>query len=132
MTVVKTTAELQAAIQAGTDPATLQIAEPEAIDKDKLKAEAQEAGAKAERERCQGIHALAMPGFEKEIAKAIEDGSSVEATGLALFQAAKARGISLEAIQADATRASTAPPPKDDKEGDERQAAVGAITKRWA
>lgn len=132
MTVVKTTAELQAAIEAGTDPKTITLAEPQAVDTDKLKSEASEAAAKAERERCQGIHALAMPGFEKEIAKAIEDGASVEATGLALFQAAKDRGISLEAIQADATRAATAPPPKDDKEGDERQAAVGAITKRWA
>lgn len=131
MTIVRTTAELQAAIEAGTDPKTITIAEAESVDKDKLKNEAQEAGAKAERERCQGIHALAMPGFEKEIAKAIEDGTSVEATGLALFKAAQDRGISLEAINADATRASTAQPPKDDKKADERNEAVGAITSRW-
>lgn len=105
MTVVKTTAELQAAIEAGTDPATITIAEPQAVDTDKLKTEASEAAAKAERERCQGIHALAMPGFEKEVAQAIEDGSSVEATGLALFKAAQDRGISLSSMAADATQA---------------------------
>lgn len=131
MTVVKTTAELHAAIEAGTDPKTIQVAAAEPVDTDKLKAEASEAAAKAERERCQGIHALAAPGFEKEIAKAIEDGSSVEATGLALFKAAQDRGITLAGLQADSTSAPPATPPKDDKEAQEHEAAVSAITGRW-
>ncbi|MDN3561712.1 S49 family peptidase [Vreelandella neptunia] len=131
MTKVRTTAELHAAIDAGTDPKTITLAEPENVDKDALKTEAQEAGAKAERERCQGIQALAMPGFEKEIAKAIEDGTSVEATGLALFKAAQDRGISLEAIKSDATSTTTTQPPNEDKAADDRKEAVGAITSRW-
>ncbi|MBB3192054.1 S49 family peptidase [Halomonas cerina] len=128
MKVVKTTAELQAAIEAGTDPKTIQIAEPQAVDTDNIRAEAQEAGAKKERERCQGIHALAAPGFENEIATAIEDGSSVEATGLALFKAAQDRGISLDGMQRDSTQAPNAQPPKSDQD---HQAAVSAITSRW-
>jgi len=131
MTVVKTTAELHAAIEAGTDPKTIQVAAAEPVDTDKLKAEASEAAAKAERERCQGIHALAAPGFEKEIAQAIEDGSSVEATGLALFKAAQDRGITLAGMQADGTSAPPATPPKEDKEAQEHEAAVSAITGRW-
>lgn len=131
MTVVKTTAELQAAIEAGTDPATITIAEPQAVDTDKLKTEASDAAAKAERERCQGIHALAMPGFEKEIATAIEDGSSVEATGLKLFKAAQDRGISLAGIKADGTNAGATTPPADDKDEQDRKAAVSAITSGW-
>lgn len=127
MTVVKTTAELHAAIEAGNDPKTIQVAAAEPVDTDKLKAEA----AEAERARCQGIHALAAPGFEKEIAQAIEDGSSVEATGLALFKAAQDRGITLTGMQADGTSAPPAQPPKEDKEAEEHQAAVSAITGRW-
>ncbi|XKE45745.1 S49 family peptidase [Halomonas organivorans] len=131
MTVVKTTAELQAAIEAGTDPKTLQIAEPQATDTDKLKREAAEAATNAERERCKGILDLASPGFEQEVAAAIDEGASVEATGLRLFKAAQDRGISLDDIAADGTRATTTQPPKDDKEAQERQSAVSAITSAW-
>jgi ClpP class serine protease len=128
MTTVKTTAELQAAIEAGTDPKTIQIAAAETVDTDKLRAEA----AEAERQRCIGIQALAMPGFEKEVAAALANGDSVEATGLALFKAAADRGISLKGIQDDSTEASKTTPPKDGDGGDaERAQAVDAISKRW-
>lgn len=128
MTTVKTTAELQAAIEAGTDPKTIQVAAAETVDTDKLRAEA----AESERQRCIGIQALAMPGFEKEVAAALANGDSVEATGLALFKAAADRGISLKGIQGDSTEASKTTPPKDGDGGDaERAQAVDAISKRW-
>ncbi|QRL05339.1 S49 family peptidase [Vreelandella venusta] len=127
MTTVKTTAELQAAIEAGTDPKTIQIAEPEAVDTDKIRAEA----AEAERARCKGIMDLASAGFEKEVATAIDEGASVEATGLALFKAAQDRGINLQTLQADGQGAPTATPPKDDTEASERAQGVNAITARW-
>lgn len=129
MTTVKTTAELQAAIDAGTDPKTIQIATAETVDTDKLRTEA----AEAERQRCIGIQALAMPGFEKEVAAALANGDSVEATGLALFKAAADRGISLQSIKGDSTEAGTTTPPKDgDAAETERAQAVDAISKRWA
>ncbi|WP_278369516.1 S49 family peptidase [Vreelandella titanicae] len=129
MTTVKTTAELQAAIEAGTDPKTIQIAAAETVDTDKLRTEA----ADAERQRCIGIQALAMPGFEKEVAAALTNGDSVEATGLALFKAATDRGISLQSIKGDSTEAGTTTPPKDDDASEtERAQAVDAISKRWA
>ncbi|WKD26595.1 S49 family peptidase [Halomonas sp. KG2] len=129
MTTVKSTAELQAAIEAGTDPKTIQIAAAETVDTDKLRTEA----AEAERQRCIGIQALAMPGFEKEVAAALANGDSVEATGLALFKAATDRGISLQSIKGDSTEAGTTTPPKDgDAAETERAQAVDAISKRWA
>lgn len=136
MTVVKTTAELQAAIEAGTDPKTIQVAEPatatvEGFDMDKIKADAAQAATEAERARCQGILDLAAPGFEKEVAQAIKEGTSVEATGLALFKAAQDRGVSLQAIQNDGTSVPPATPPKDDPKAAEHQEAVAAITQHW-
>ncbi|MFS8174988.1 S49 family peptidase [Vreelandella titanicae] len=129
MTTVKTTAELQAAIEAGTDPKTIQIAAAETVDTDKLRTEA----AEAERQRCIGIQALAMPGFEKEVAEALSNGATVEATGLALFKAATDRGISLQSIKGDSTEAGTTTPPKDgDAAETERAQAVDAISARWA
>lgn len=127
MTTVKTTAELQAAIDAGTDPKAIQIAEPEAVDVDKIRTEA----AQNERSRCKGIMDLASAGFEKEVATAIDEGASVEATGLALFKAAQDRGINLQAIQADGHGAPSATPPKADTEASERAEGVNAITARW-
>lgn len=127
MTTVKTTAELQAAIEAGTDPKTIQIAAAETVDKDKLRAEA----ADAERQRCIGIQSLAAPGFEKEVAAALANGDSVEATGLTLFKAAQDRGVSLASMQGDSTQAPTATPPKGDKQAEEDAQAVSAITQRW-
>jgi len=127
MTTVKTTAELHAAIEAGTDPKSIQIAAAETVDTDKIRAEA----ADAERARCKGILDLASPGFEKEVATAIDEGTSVEATGLALFKAAQDRGISLHSMQADGQGAPSATPPKDDAEAAERAEGVNAITARW-
>lgn len=127
MTTVRTTAELHAAIAAGTDPQTLQIAAVEPVDVEAIRAEAGAAAAKAERERIQGIHALAAKGFEKEVAAAIESGSSVEATALTLFKAAQDRGISLAGIKADATGTTGATPPENDAEATQRKTAVSAI-----
>lgn len=107
MTTVKTTAELQAALAAGKDPQTIQIAAAEQVDVTAIKAEA----VKAERERIAGIQALAQPGFEAEIKAAIEDGSSVEAAGLVLFKAAADRGVTVVGIKRDATQAGTTTPP---------------------
>lgn len=127
MTTVKTTAELHAAIEAGTDPKSIQVAAAETVDTDKIRAEA----ADAERARCKGILDLASPGFEKEVATAIDEGTSVEATGLALFKAAQDRGISLQSMRADGQGAPSANPPKDDAEAAERAEGVNAITARW-
>ncbi|OWL90124.1 S49 family peptidase [Halopseudomonas aestusnigri] len=122
MTTVKTTAELQAALAAGTDPNTIQIAAPEPVDEKAITA----AAVAAERDRVKGIQALAATGFEKEIEAAIDDGSSVEATALQLFKAAQDRGISLAGIKADATRTTTQTPPAE-SEAAERTAAASAI-----
>lgn len=112
MTTVKTTAELQAALAAGADPQTITIAAAEPVDTDGIKA----AAVAAERERIKGINALAAAGFEAEIAAAIEDGSSVEATAMALFKAAQDRGISIAAIKRDAPAAAApAQPPVSDQ-----------------
>lgn len=101
MTTVKTTAELQAALAAGTDPQSITIAAAEPVDVAAIKAEA----VTAERARISGINALGTAGFEAEIAAAIADGSSVEATALSLFKAAQDRGISIAAIKRDAPKA---------------------------
>ncbi|MBW5416117.1 MULTISPECIES: S49 family peptidase [unclassified Pseudomonas] len=117
VTTVKTTAELQAALAAGTDPQTITIA-AERVDVEAIKANAHlegrkeglEAGAAAERERIAGIQALAQPGFDAEIKTAITEGLSVEAAGLALYKAAQDRGVTLAGIKNDATRAGAAAP----------------------
>lgn len=122
MTTVKTTAELRAAIAAGTDPNTIEIAQADQPDTAAIRTEA----AAGERERIKGINALASKGFEKEIEAAIDDGSSVEATALQLFKAAQDRGISLSAIKSDAQGVTGTTPTGDGKQG-ERKAAVSAI-----
>ncbi|RWU18100.1 S49 family peptidase [Pseudomonas alkylphenolica] len=122
MTTVKTTADLRAAIAAGTDINTIEVAQADQPDTTAIRAEA----AAEERERIKGINALASKGFEKEIGAAIDDGSSVEATALVLFKAAQDRGISLAAIKSDAQGVIGANPPAGGKEG-ERKAAVSAI-----
>lgn len=124
MTIVKTTAELQQALAAGTDPQTIQIAAPEQVDTAAVKSEA----AKAERDRINGINALAVKGFESEISAAIENGSSIEATALALFKAAQDRGISIDGIKSDAQGVKTAvTKTADEKVQAERKSAVAAI-----
>lgn len=115
MTTVTTTAELQAALAAGTDPQTIQIA-AESVDVEAIKAaaatEASAAAVTGERERIKGINALATAGFEAEIAAAIDSGASVEATALTLFKAAQERGITVQAIRQDAPSAVGTIPPK--------------------
>ena len=110
---VKTTAELRAAIEAGTDPLTIEIAEPvmsEPVDVDAIKAEASQAAVTAERERIKGINALAAVGFEEEVQTAIDTGLSVEATALSLYKASQDRGVTLGAIKSDAKSAPAASP----------------------
>lgn len=124
MTIVKTTAELQQALAAGTDPQSIQIAAPEQVDTAAVKTEA----AKAERDRINGINALAVKGFEAEISAAIENGSSVEATALALFKAAQDRGISIDGIKSDAQGVKTAATKTaDEKAQAEHKTTVAAI-----
>lgn len=122
MTTVKTTADLRTALAAGTDPATIEIAQADQPDLSAIRTEA----ASAERERIRGINALGSKGFEKEVEAAIEDGSSVEATAMVMFKAAQDRGISLSGIKTDAQGVSSTTPPAGGKEG-ERKAAVSAI-----
>lgn len=112
---VKTTAELRAAIEAGTDPLTIEISEPvmaEPVDVDAIKAEASQAAVTDERERIKGINALAAVGFEEEVQAAIDGGLSVEATALSLYKASQDRGVTLGAIKHDA-KAAAAASPKD-------------------
>ena len=125
-TVVKTTAELHAALQAGTAAENISIAEPvpatlESFDLTEVKA----AAAQAERERIAAITQLAQPGFEAEIQAAIENGSTAEAAALAILTASQERGISLNGIKSDATGVDGATPTSDD----EKAAAQRASTK---
>lgn len=112
---VSTTAELQAALAAGTDPQTIEIAEANQPDLATITAAAQSEGAERERERIAGIQALAQKGFETEVQAAIDDGLTVEAAGLSLYKAAQDRGITLQAIKVDATQAKAATPPVGEK-----------------
>ena len=123
MKVVKTTAELREALASGIDPNTIEVA---SVGADEIQAARTEA-AVAERKRIQGISALASKGFEREVAAAIEAGTSVEATALQLLQAASDRGITLAGIVADSTGASASTPAGDDAASKERGAAVSAI-----
>ncbi|CAM3723862.1 Peptidase S49 family protein [Pseudomonas wadenswilerensis] len=122
MTTVKTTADLRAALAAGTDVNTIEIAQADQPDTASIRTEA----ATEERERIKGINALASKGFEKEIEAAIDNGSSVEATALVMFKAAQDRGISLASIKSDAQGVTGTTPSGDSKQG-ERKAAVSAI-----
>lgn len=126
MTTVSSTAELREALAAGTDPQTIEIAQANQPDLESIRTQSREEGATAERQRITGINAMASKGFETEIAAAIEAGTTVEATALQLFKAAQDRGISLNAIKADATGASTSTPAGDAAQG-ERKAVVNAI-----
>lgn len=104
VTTVKTTAELHAAIEAGTDPKTITIAAAETIDTDAIRAEAAAAATTNERSRIAAIQGLAVKGFETEVQAAIDSGASVEAAGMSLFKAAQDRGVTLESIKRDAKK----------------------------
>ncbi|WP_296125076.1 S49 family peptidase [Pseudomonas sp. Ga0074129] len=128
MTIVKTTAELHAAIAAGTDPQTIQIAAVEQVDIAAIKTAAAAEAVTAERARIKGINELAAKGFEKEIEAAIDGGASVEATALTLFKASQERGISLAGIKVDSQGTSTTTPAaKTDAEAAAQKSAVSAI-----
>ncbi|TCO83078.1 peptidase S49-like protein [Plasticicumulans lactativorans] len=106
---ISTTAELQAALAAGADPAALEIA---TVDVEALKATV----IAAERARINALLAIKAEGFEREIAAAIADGSSPEVTALAILQTQRDRGITLEDIRRDglAQRITHAPAPSGD------------------
>lgn len=61
-------------------------------------AESVAAGAKAERERVTRLQGLARAGFDAELQAAIDSGATPEAFALTLLEAAKDRGITLDAI----------------------------------
>lgn len=130
-TVVKTTAELQAALAAGTAAESIEIADPtpvtlESFDLTDVKNEA----AQAERERIAAITKLSQPGFEAEIQAAIEDGSTAEAAALAILTASRDRGISLTGIKNDSTGVdTTTPSSEDEQENAQRSSAVAAMLK---
>ncbi|MDC3734780.1 S49 family peptidase [Pseudomonas syringae pv. syringae] len=126
MTTVYSTAQLREALAAGTDPNTIEIAQASQSELETARTQASTQAVTAERERIKGINGLASKGFEAEITAAIDSGASVEATALQLFKAAQDRGISLSAIKADSTRASTSTPSDGNAQG-ERKAVVGAI-----
>ena len=128
MTIVKTTAELHAAIAAGTDPQTIQIAAAEQVDTAAIRTAAAEEAIAGERARIKGINELAAKGFEKEIEAAIDGGTSVEATALTLFKASQDRGINLAGIKVDSQGANTTTPAaKLDADAAAQKTAVSAI-----
>lgn len=128
MTIVKTTAELHAALAAGADPQTIQLAAAEQVDVAAIKSAAADEAITSERARVNGIHGLAAKGFEKEIQAAIDGGTSVEATALTLFKAAQDRGISISGIKADGQGADPATPVgKGDADAAQQKSAVSAI-----
>lgn len=110
MTIVKTTAELHAAIEAGTDPKTITIAAAEKVDTDAIRTESAATATASEKARITGIQALSVKGFETEIQTAIDSGATVEAAGLSMFKAAQDRGVTLAGIKSDATKAGAASP----------------------
>jgi ClpP class serine protease len=91
VTTVKTTAELHAAIEAGTDPKTITAA-----------------ATASEKARILGIQALGVKGFETEMQAAIDGDLSVDAAGMSLFKAAQDRGLTLDSIQRDSKTAAAA------------------------
>ena len=130
-TVVKTTAELHAALAAGTDAQDIVIAEAptatlESFDLTEVKAEA----AKAERERVTAITQLAGPEFQAEIDAAIANGDSKEVAALAILTASQERGISLSGIKSDSTSTThQSPASDDDKVAEKRTGLVGLMLK---
>ncbi|MFB8830271.1 S49 family peptidase [Azotobacter sp. CWF10] len=88
--IVRTTAELRAALAAGIDPRTLRIVSPNAV-----RAQVAAVAILAERERAKRILAMAIQGLEDKAAEAIASGISAEAAAQSLFKAAKERGIDI-------------------------------------
>lgn len=130
-TVVKTTAELHAALAAGTDAQDIVIEAPapvtlESFDHTEIKA----AAAKEERARVTAITQLAGPEFQAEIDAAIENGDSAETAAMTILTASKARGISLSGIKSDSTSTEhQSPASDDDKVAEKRTGLVGLMLK---
>lgn len=71
-----------------------------------------------ERKRIADINAIAEEGFEKELAAAVDTGTSAADFALALALARKDRGVTMAAIRRDAPNAAPrANPPKPDATG---------------
>jgi ClpP class serine protease len=110
---VATTAELHAAGKAGhrieeitVASADLEPIRKEAHDKGFVDGKAAGAteGTAAERARILSIQSIAQPGFDKEIAAAIESGATADETAVSILRATKAKGVTLAAIAADGSQ----------------------------
>lgn len=139
--IVRNQGEYLTALQAGTDPATIQF---EAVDTDAIKTAAHAEGMEAqkklnetaisaarqdaitsERNRIVGLRQIAMKGFEKEIDAAITAGDSVADTAVKLATMGASRGTTIASQAADAPQAlrhggagaSTAAPLDGEKKG---------------
>lgn len=98
MTTVRNTQEFQAAIAAGVDPKTIQVAaSPNASQ---VFVQARQAATAAERQRCLEIIRLAGCSHPGMAAKAINSGMSVEALGLELFKREQRAGQDKAVVQA--------------------------------
>lgn len=131
---VSNTADLRTALEAGYAAENIQIAAGPDVEKIKAearaegvaagktegKSEAEKASAAttdaavksavdAERKRCGALLGLSSAKLEPALVKAIDEGTTAEATALALVKDAKDKGVTLAGIQADATRAKPEP-----------------------
>lgn len=132
-TVVKTTAELHAALAAGTAAENIEISQPVPVTLDSFDLTEVKAQARTEeRERIAAITALAQPGFEAEVQAAIENGSSAEAAAMAILTASKDRGISLTGIKNDSTQAATTSPTTENEQKAAAQAGLVSALLRGA
>jgi signal peptide peptidase SppA len=114
---VSTTDELRTALADGhtAEEITIQAVDVEAIrteardqalaaakpDHEAALAKAREEGVQAERKRVTELQAITVKGYEDTVAKAISEGSTVEATSIAINKAQRSRG-SLSAIAGEA------------------------------
>ncbi|HAA44151.1 MAG: peptidase S49 [Halomonas sp. 54_146] len=136
MTTVSTTQELQAALQAGTNPRTITVANGSGSN-------TLLAATQAERTRCLEIYRLAGAKHQGAAANAIRNGTSIEAFGHELFQnfqsEARNQAESDNAVAAITKRweggasndESGNHSPQPSRSASDSQDAVSAITQRW-
>jgi capsid assembly protease len=118
MQTVKNTDELRQALAAGHKPDSIEMAHPitqaqldAAVATAKAegvaegKQSASEGAIRAERERVAELHAMSRKGFDAELKVAIDGGHSAENFAYSMLKAAQDRGITLDAIAADAPKA---------------------------
>jgi len=116
---VTTTADLHAALSAGHSPEQIAIDTGAVIAAARAEGEAAgrkaatEIAVQAERARIAELQSLARPGFEAELTAAINAGDSAANFALTLMKAAQARGITLDAMRADAPPAAPHARPAD-------------------